>query len=153
MMEIFQKHLTAFGAADWDTYKADLAPDLEYEDLASGRRFKGLEDVLAAVKQWKVAFPDLKPTVKRSYELGDTFVGEIEWEGTHRGSVDTVLGPIPASNKVVHLSGITIYRLKDGKFVEIRTFLDQLGLLRQLGVMPAPGAPAAKREADKRAVH
>lgn len=64
-----------------------------------------------------------------------------------------MLGPIPASNKAVRLFGITIYRLKDGKFVEIRTFLDQLGLLRQLGVMPALGAAAAKPEAEKRAVH
>jgi steroid delta-isomerase-like uncharacterized protein len=152
MMEIFQKHLTSFGAGDWETYKADLAPDLEYEDLATGKRYKGVDEVFAAVLKWKTAFPDLKPSVKRSYELGDTFVGEMEWAGTHKGALETPLGTIPASNKSVRLTGITIYRVKDGKFVEIRTFLDLLGALRQIGAMPAL-ASEAKPGAEKRVVH
>jgi len=151
MKEIFQKHLTALAAGDWDRYKADLAPDIEWAEVTAGKRYQGIDEVMAASQRWKVAFPDLKPTISRSYELGDIFVGEIEWNGTHRGAMETSVGTIPATNKPVKLHSITIYRLKDGKFAEIRTFLDQLDLLRQIGAPVGP--PAAKAQAERRVAH
>jgi predicted ester cyclase len=36
-------------------------------------------------------------------------------------------------------SGITIYRLRDGKVIEERGEEDALALLRQVGALPAPG--------------
>lgn len=151
MKEIFQNHLTAIAAGDWDRYKADLAPEIEWEEVTAGKRYKGIEEVVATTRRWKAAFPDLAPTVSRSYELGDIFVGEIDWSGTHRGPIETPVGTIPATNKPVTFHSVTIYRLKDGRFAEIRTFVDQLDLLRQIGA--AVGPPAAKAEAEQRVVH
>jgi hypothetical protein len=40
------------------------------------------------------------------------------------------------------MTGITIVRITRGKIVEYAVELDQLGLLHQLGAMPAPSAQA-----------
>jgi steroid delta-isomerase-like uncharacterized protein len=53
--------------------------------------------------------------------------------GTHRGDV---LG-VPATGKTVNLPGINIFRLRDGLIVERWGLLDDLGFLKQLGVVPA----------------
>jgi predicted ester cyclase len=54
--------------------------------------------------------------------------------GTHRGEF---MG-IPATNKSVKVSYIDLWRVENGKFVENWVQLDMLGLMQQLGVVPAP---------------
>jgi predicted ester cyclase len=42
----------------------------------------------------------------------------------------------------VRIGGISIFRLTEGKITEHWEQLDRLALLQQLGVIPAPAAPA-----------
>ena len=53
--------------------------------------------------------------------------------GTHRGEV---MG-VPATGRSISLPGINIFRLRDGLIVERWGLLDDLGFLKQLGVVPA----------------
>jgi len=152
MMELFKKHLRAFDSSDWDGYRADLSPNFEYEEIATGRRGKG-DEFIAIVKGWKAAFPDLKTEMKNYYEAADVIFAEVEWTGTHKGSLETGFGTVPASNKTVRERGVLIYKMKDGKFIESRSYFDLLGLMKQIGAGAALGAPTAKTEAEKRAVH
>jgi predicted ester cyclase len=55
--------------------------------------------------------------------------------GTHQGP----FFGIPPTGKQVHVTGITIHRIVNGKIVEQRVEMDMLGLMQQLGVIPAPG--------------
>jgi steroid delta-isomerase-like uncharacterized protein len=43
---------------------------------------------------------------------------------------------LPATGKAVVVSGITIFRLKDGKLAEEWGVIDMWGLLKQLGLAP-----------------
>lgn len=54
--------------------------------------------------------------------------------GTHHGD----LMGVPLTHKQVTITGITLERLADGKIVEEWNIWDQLGLLQQLGAVPAP---------------
>ena len=56
-------------------------------------------------------------------------------KGTHTGE----LNGIPATGKKVKATGATIARIVDGKIVEERDYVDDLGLLQQLGVIPRLG--------------
>jgi predicted ester cyclase len=38
----------------------------------------------------------------------------------------------------MEITGITIERIEDGKIVETWNNFDQLGMMRQIGAMPAP---------------
>ncbi len=41
------------------------------------------------------------------------------------------------------MGGMSIYRLAEGKITEAGEQWDRLDLLRQLGILPAPGTPTA----------
>ena len=44
---------------------------------------------------------------------------------------------LPATGKRAELSGITIWRIVDGKIKEEWSAFDQLSMMRQLGLLPA----------------
>jgi predicted ester cyclase len=49
---------------------------------------------------------------------------------------------MPPSGKTVAVPGVQIDRFSGGKIVEGWTLFDQLGMLQQLGAVPAPQQPA-----------
>ena len=55
--------------------------------------------------------------------------------GTHKGE----LMGIPPTGKQIAVSGMTIIRIVNGKAEETWANYDALGMLQQLGVVPAPG--------------
>jgi steroid delta-isomerase-like uncharacterized protein len=83
--------------------------------------------------------PDLRATIEDLVAEGDKVAVAWTVQGTHRGEL---LG-IPPTGKHVRFSGISIYRLAAGKIAEQWERWDRLPLLQQLGVLPAPAAPAA----------
>jgi predicted ester cyclase len=48
-----------------------------------------------------------------------------------------LLGVAPSNNRV-ELTGITIERIEGSKIVETYNNFDQLGMMRQIGAIPAP---------------
>jgi steroid delta-isomerase-like uncharacterized protein len=151
MRELLEKHWAAFAAQDWAAYKADLADGFEYDETPTGRHGNA-DDYIGVLKGWKAAFPDAKATFKNIYEAGNHVIGEVEWSGTHKGTLDAPFGTMPASNKPFRVRGVLIYEIKDGKLASSCSYFDLLGLMKQLGAGAALGTPAAKAEAEKRVV-
>ena len=91
---------------------------------------------LAARKQFLpalfTAFPDVHYTVEDLIAEGDKVVSRFAARGTHQGEF---MG-VPATGKVVTLTGIYITRVAGGKVVEDWRAVDDLGLLQQLGAIP-----------------
>jgi steroid delta-isomerase-like uncharacterized protein len=87
------------------------------------------KQVLAMVH---AALPDLQLEIGEPIAEGDRVAVSWRLSGTQRGDL---LG-IPATDKAVAWTGITIYRLAGGKVAEERGEEDGLGLLRQLGAIP-----------------
>jgi steroid delta-isomerase-like uncharacterized protein len=81
-----------------------------------------------------VAFPDGKVTTDDLIAEGDKVVERFTLVGTHKGDF---MG-IPASGKQVRVTGMSIFRIANGKIVEHWGENDAMGLLMQLGVLPAP---------------
>ena len=69
---------------------------------------------------------------------GDKVVARLTTRGTQRGAF---MG-IPPTGKQVTVTAIDINCIVGGKSVEHWLNMDTLGLLQQLGVMPAPGQQA-----------
>jgi predicted ester cyclase len=83
----------------------------------------------------RAAFPDLSVTIAETIAEGDRVAVRGALRGTHRGDF---MG-IPPTGTRVTVSLIDINRIAGGKLVERWANQDDLGLLRQLGVLPAPG--------------
>lgn len=94
---------------------------------------EGLKNVLAA---FRIGFPDIHWSITEMIGEGDKVVSRFTWTGTHHG---TFLG-IPATGRSVAAHGVVIDRLEGGKMADSRILMDTLGLMQQLGVIPAPPA-------------
>jgi predicted ester cyclase len=66
---------------------------------------------------------------------GDNVVVRFIAIGTHRGE----MAGIPPTGNQVSVKDIDIFRLDNGKVTEFWLSWDQLGMIRQLGVIPMPG--------------
>lgn len=86
-----------------------------------------------AIAMYLGAIPDLHVTVEDMVAEADRVALRYTSHGTQRGP----LGPIPATGRRVNVSSYLIARIADGKIVEMWGLDDQLGLLQQLGVIPA----------------
>jgi steroid delta-isomerase-like uncharacterized protein len=81
----------------------------------------------------RAGFPDWHSELHQLIAEGDLVVERFTAGGTQRGEV---MGVAP-TGRTVSLPGINIFRLRDGRIVERWGRLDDLGLLRQLGLVPA----------------
>lgn len=102
--------------------------------MGPGRQ--GLRDFLGSMF---AAFPDLRWDVKQSVAQDGCVAMWSVWSGTHRGEF---MG-IPATGRTVAVEAWTMDTLRDGLLVESRILMDAMGMLTQLGALPAPDAPGA----------
>jgi steroid delta-isomerase-like uncharacterized protein len=79
----------------------------------------------------RAAFPDRRFVVEDMIAEGDKVSARFTMRGTHKG----VYQGIAPSGREVSMTGIDIIRLSEGKMVEDRVEVDQLGMMQQLGVI------------------
>jgi steroid delta-isomerase-like uncharacterized protein len=98
----------------------------------------GIPAGLEPLKQWFImfhtAFPDQHTTIDEVVAEEDKVVIHTTVSGTHLGELEG----IPATGKSITQTAITIFRLANGKIVEGWFASDNLKLMQQLGVIPAP---------------
>ena len=94
----------------------------------------GREGLRMFVAARKAAFPDLRYEILAQYQDGEIHIGHVRVTGTMTGDF---LG-MPASGKSATWEEIHIGRMVGGRLQEHWAVLDQLGMLQQLGFVPAP---------------
>lgn len=80
------------------------------------------------------AFPDLRITIEDIVGEGETVAWRLSVTGTHEAEFR---GVAPTGQKVAFTAQY-VFRFRNGKIVERWTNLDRLGVLIQLGAVPAP---------------
>jgi len=114
--------------------------DLAEEFLADNIELhgSGLAPGLDVVKQWltmfAAAFPDGHQVIEDMVAEEGRVVVRTTFNGTQQGEMQG----IPATGKNVSIPSITIFRLDNGKIAEGWLVNDSLGMMQQLGVVPAP---------------
>ncbi len=83
--------------------------------------------------QSHVGLPDVHIAIEDIITEGDRVVTRYTLRGTHQGE----LRGIPPTGRRVTLQGIVISRVVEGRIVEEWNLSDKLGLMQQLGVIPA----------------
>jgi len=108
---------------------------LTFVDHEASTTMQGLEAFKQFVSAYLTAFPDLHFTIEDQIAEEDKTTLRYTARGTHRGD----LMGIPPTGKQVTVTGIFITRWANGKAEESWFNFDALGMLQQLGVVPAPG--------------
>jgi steroid delta-isomerase-like uncharacterized protein len=112
-----------------DTY---LAEDFVNHDPPFGVS-ADREGMRQAGAMMRAGFPDWHSERHQLVAEADIVVERFTASGTQKGEV---MGVAP-TGRTISLPGINIFRLRDGRIVERWGRLDELGLLRQLGIAPA----------------
>lgn len=106
------------------TYRGHLGGDQTLDREGWSAFFRGFRE----------AFPDATFTVEDQVAEGDRVALRLTMRGTHLGP----LNGLPPTGREVTVSGISIERVVDGRIVEGWNQNDALGMLQQLGALPAP---------------
>ena len=85
------------------------------------------------VAAYLTAFPDLQFTIEDLIAEGDKVVWRFKATGTNSGSF---MGG-PATGKTASITGTITFRLEDSRIAEAWLNLDVLGMLQQMGIIPA----------------
>jgi steroid delta-isomerase-like uncharacterized protein len=128
----------------WNKHNPAVVDEIYAADFVDrGPDIPGIAHTRDGLKQFMGmylrGFPDANITVEDQLVEGDKVV--TRWTG--RGTQTGELMEMPPSGKKVVVPGIQIDRFSGGKIVEEWTLFDQLGMLQQLGAVPAPGQTAA----------
>jgi steroid delta-isomerase-like uncharacterized protein len=120
----------ALSQAKWEVFLEIHEKD--YVAHAGSRTATLAEDIESA-KEWHQAVPDAACTVGQLVAEGDLVTASWTCRGTNSGTGHG----LPATGKAIAISGITIFRVKDGKLAEEWGITDMWGLLKQLGLAPS----------------
>jgi steroid delta-isomerase-like uncharacterized protein len=96
----------------------------------------GPEGLKQYVAMYRTAFPDIHFTIEDEIAEGEKVVTRWTARGTHH---DSLMG-IPPTGRLVSMTGIVVSYLDQGLLVESWSNFDALGMLQQLGEIPAPPA-------------
>ena len=106
---------------------------------AGGQDIKqGPNGVAEMVQVWHKAFPDGRMSMDDILTENDLSVIRMTFRGTHMGDFYGV----PPSGKRIEVTSIGIDRVVNGKIAEGWGELNMLGMMQQMGAIPAPNQPA-----------
>ncbi|HVS43202.1 MAG TPA: ester cyclase [Candidatus Dormibacteraeota bacterium] len=116
-----------------------------YDDAAEisapgGLRLSGKDGWSELYDMWMGAFPDNRITGAVIFGAGDQALEEAVFTGTQTGTMHTPTGDVPPTGRRVDIPYTIVYRLRDGRVSSMHLYFDQVELMTQLGLMPAPAA-------------
>jgi len=120
--------------SDHDLSRLDevYAPEVVNHDPVTGE-IQGRDEMRDYLAGYLEAFSDLRMTVVDQVAEGDKVVSRWRAEGTHDGEL---LG-IPPSGNRISVEGVTTDRFEGGQIIEAWDLADFLGLMQQVGAVPA----------------
>jgi steroid delta-isomerase-like uncharacterized protein len=117
---------------------ADIfAPTYAPHDPSNPSRRGGVEGAREFIAMLHAGMSDVRYSIEDLTAEGDRVVYRWTLQGTHTG----VFMGVPPSGRTIRVTGMDMFRLVNGKIVESWASADALGMLQQLGVLPAPGPP------------
>lgn len=123
----------AYNGGRLDVTDELVAGDFVGHDPSLPEEVRGPAGVKELIAGYRAAFPDIHVTIEDQIADGDRVVTRWSVKGTHQGE----LMGMPATGKQATVTGITIDRIADGRIAESWDNWDTLGLMQQLGAVPA----------------
>jgi steroid delta-isomerase-like uncharacterized protein len=122
----------------WTKNNLDVYDELVVDDFTDHQAMPGLppgrEGFKALNVMFRSAFPDLRVDVDNVVAEDDKVGCRWRSTGTHEGEL---FGIPPTGNKV-DVTATVFYRVENGRLAEGWIARDDVGLMRQLGVIPSP---------------
>ena len=129
----------AWNSQDWDTFHERHADNVEIFWPGQADPTRGVQNHREESVEFFKMFPD-NHLVNNPYKIliaeGEYTCSVADFTGTFKGAMKGLDGKmIQPTNKKFHLEFCTVAHWKDGKILEERLFYDQVGMLKQIGVI------------------
>jgi steroid delta-isomerase-like uncharacterized protein len=125
-------HAEVFVADKHHVAEQICAPDFRWHNPNIPEQFRsGPAGAVEFARLIRAAYPDYDLPHKHTIAEGDRVVTLWDFVGTNEGEF---LG-VPATGNRVHISGIDVFRVVDGRITDLWQEFDMLGWLSQLGTV------------------
>jgi len=130
---VVQKFYEIVGSGDLSRLDEVCSPDLVGHAGAGA----DLDLLKSSIQTFLVAFPDLRAEVRYLVQEDDLVSAWITYEGTHKDEFAGVQG----TGREIKIAGWDLFRIRDGRVVELTQYCDLFTLMNQIGALPT-AAPA-----------
>ncbi len=110
-----------------------ISPDAIFYVPGRPEPMRGPKGYLEIIYMMRSGFPDIQWTPDDMVAENDRIAARFSMRGTHRG---TFFG-VPPTGNLIEVGAINFYRFSGGQIVEEFGQPDLLGLLQQIGALPA----------------
>ena len=110
-----------------------ISPDAVFHAPSHPEPLRGPDGYMEVLGMMRSAFPDVQWTLEETVTEGDTVAARFTMRGTHDGE----FFGIPATGNKISVQAMNFYYLADGRIVGERAQPDLLGVMQQIGALPA----------------
>src|SRR5437660_9674755 len=140
---VVERGMKAFNAHDLEAVARDSTPDSEM--TAPGDvKLKGPQASKEYNQNFITAFPDARAEAKNIFTQGNHVIVDGVFTGTHNGTLKTPMGDVPATNRKAKGEFVQIFEVDRGLVKKLSLLYDQVQLMTQLGMAPAPPQQVVK---------
>jgi|SRR3954471_15230491 steroid delta-isomerase-like uncharacterized protein len=131
LMNTFLKFINT---ADKNLAKEIVSQDAIFHVPGQPEPMRGPDGYLAIIGTMRSGFTDIQWTLEDSVGEGDKVAARFIMQGTHNGAF---MG-VPPTGKKIKVQAMNFYRFSNGQIIEEFGQPDMLGLMMQIGAIPAP---------------
>ena len=128
--QLARDYFTAFLAADERWWRNHIASDFRRHDPGLPFEVIGPEGVKRLADLLLPGIPDLELPIEDMVAEGEKVLVRLRVRGTHGGD----LMGIAATGRKIDIGVLDLFQFRGGRLIEHWASLDNLGLLRQIGV-------------------
>ena len=128
--QLARDYFTAFLAADEAWWAEHIAPGFRRHDPGLPFEVVGPAGVKRLADALLPGIPDLELPIEDVIAEGEKVLVRLRVKGTHGGE----LMGVPPTGRPIDIAVLDLFAIRDGQLVEHWALLDNLGLMRQIGV-------------------
>jgi steroid delta-isomerase-like uncharacterized protein len=137
---VMNRYFEAWNARNLDAFDEIFAPNaIDHDAQNPFADMRGPAEAKRVAEMYHGAFSDGRFEVEDQIAERDVVV--TRW--TAKGTNDGELMGMPPTGKSVEIAGTTMARIANSQIAETWTCWDTLGMMQQLGAVPAPQATGA----------
>lgn len=131
--QLCRDYFAAFLKGDTAWMEAHIAPDFVRHDPGLPFEVKGPAGVKQLHDVLMPAFPDMQLPLLDFVAEGEKVLVRLKVQATHTGA----FGDMAPTGRRVDIDVLDLFQIRDGVLVEHWALLDNLGMAKQLGAIPA----------------
>ena len=129
----FGQFVQFINTADENLAQQLINPVAKFYVPGQAEPLTGPKGYLMIIAMMRTGFPDIQWTIEDLIKEGEKVAVRFAMRGTHLGAFFGV----PATGKTIAVQAMNFYRLADNQIIEEFGQPDMLGLLTQIGAVPA----------------